>query len=61
MRGTGLTFRWLPRLISRSREWVMDAKYNHFIDSFPWRVALNLAGFGLWLGLAYALMHAAQY
>jgi hypothetical protein len=39
----------------------MDAKYNDFIDSFPWRVALNLAGFGLWLGLAYALLHAARY
>ena len=37
----------------------MDAKYNNFIDSLPWRVALNLTGFSLWLALAYGLMQAA--
>ena len=40
---------------------VMDSKYNNFIDSMPWRVVLNLTGFGLWLGLAYALMQAARF
>jgi hypothetical protein len=39
----------------------MDAKYNHFIDSLPWRVTLNVMGFTLWLALAYALMHVARY
>jgi hypothetical protein len=39
----------------------MDAKYNHFIDSFPWRVALNLTGFALWFALAYGLMQAARF
>jgi hypothetical protein len=39
----------------------MDAKYNNFIDSLPWRVALNLTGFSLWLALAYGLMQAARY
>ena len=40
---------------------VMDAKYNHFIDSLPWRVVLNLAGFAVWLGLAYGLLKAAKF
>ncbi len=40
---------------------VMDAKYNNFIDSLAWRVVLNLTGFGIWLGLAYALMQAAKF
>jgi hypothetical protein len=34
----------------------MSAKYNHIIDSMRWRIALNLAGFALWLGLAFVLM-----
>jgi hypothetical protein len=37
----------------------MDAKYNHIIDSMKWRIALNLAGFVLWLGAAVALFAAA--
>jgi hypothetical protein len=37
----------------------MDSKYNHIIDSISWRIALNLAGFSLWLATAYVLMHLA--
>jgi hypothetical protein len=39
----------------------MDAKYNAFIDSLPWRVVLNLTGFAVWLGLAYGLLKAAKF
>jgi len=35
---------------------VMDAKYNHFIDSVGWRVVLNLAGFTVWLTIAIGLL-----
>jgi len=38
----------------------MDAKYNFLIDSMLWRIALNLAGFALWLGAAVGLMSLAQ-
>jgi hypothetical protein len=34
----------------------MDAKYNYIIDSIKWRIALNLAGFGLWLATSVALL-----
>jgi hypothetical protein len=34
----------------------MDAKYNNIIDSMTWRIVLNLAGFAVWLALAFALM-----
>jgi uncharacterized membrane protein YhdT len=37
----------------------MDSKYNHIIDSISWRIALNLAGFSLWLVTAYVLLHLA--
>jgi hypothetical protein len=36
----------------------MDARYNNFMDSVKWRIALNLTGFALWLALAVALMAA---
>lgn len=39
----------------------MDAKYNYLIDSVPLRVALNLTGFALWFGLAFALIEAARF
>lgn len=35
----------------------MDAKYNYIIDSVKWRIALNLAGFGLWLAVSVVLLH----
>ena len=38
----------------------MDAKYNYIIDSWKWRIALNLAGFALWFGIAYGLLRAAS-
>jgi len=38
----------------------MDAKYNFLIDEIKWRVALNLAGFSLWLVAAYLLLRAAS-
>ncbi len=37
----------------------MDAKYNYIIDSMKWRIALNLAGFALWLAASLALLEAA--
>jgi hypothetical protein len=37
----------------------MDAKYNYIIDSMKWRIALNLAGFSLWLAAAVGLLKAA--
>lgn len=37
----------------------MDAKYNYIIDSMTWRIALNLAGFSLWLAASYALLRLA--
>jgi len=37
----------------------MDAKYNFIIDSIKWRIALNLAGFCLWLAASWALLRAA--
>lgn len=37
----------------------MDAKYNYIIDSMKWRIALNLAGFALWLATAIVLLHLA--
>ena len=39
----------------------MDARYNQFIDSFKWRIMLNLAGFSLWLGLSFALLAAGAH
>jgi hypothetical protein len=38
---------------------VMDAKYNYIIDSMKWRIALNLAGFAVWLAVTVALFKAA--
>ena len=37
----------------------MDAKYNYIIDSIKWRIALNMAGFTLWLVTAFTLLKAA--
>ena len=37
----------------------MDAKYNYIIDSIKWRIALNMAGFTLWLVTALALLKVA--
>jgi hypothetical protein len=37
----------------------MDAKYNYIIDSMTWRIALNLAGFAVWLAAAIALLKVA--
>jgi len=37
----------------------MDAKYNYIIDSVKWRIALNMAGFTLWLVTAVALLNVA--
>ena len=37
----------------------MDAKYNYIIDSIKSRIALNMAGFALWLVTAFALLKVA--
>jgi hypothetical protein len=37
----------------------MDAKYNYIIDSMTWRIALNVAGFAVWLAVSVALLRAA--
>ena len=37
----------------------MDAKYNYIIDSMKWRIALNMAGFTLWLATAFTLLKVA--
>ena len=37
----------------------MDAKYNYIIDSMKWRIALNMAGFMLWLVTAFSLLNVA--
>ena len=34
----------------------MDAKYNFIIDSWRWRIALNVAGFALWLTATVGLL-----
>jgi hypothetical protein len=36
----------------------MGAKYNYIIDSVMWRVALNIAGFALWLAVSVGLLAA---
>jgi hypothetical protein len=38
---------------------VMDAKYNFLMDDIKWRIALNVAGFAVWLGAVYVLMLVA--
>jgi hypothetical protein len=38
----------------------MDAKYSFIIDSIPWRIILNVVGFGLWLAVSAALGHLAS-
>jgi len=40
------------------QEVVMSAKYNRFVDNFGVRVALNTAGFVLWLVASMALLRA---
>ena len=37
----------------------MDAKYNYIIDSMKWRIALNLAGFAVWLTASLVLLRVA--
>jgi hypothetical protein len=37
----------------------MDAKWNNFIDSTGWRIALNMAGFAVWLVATVGLLWAA--
>jgi hypothetical protein len=37
----------------------MDAKYNYIIDSMKWRIALNLAGFAVWLAATLAILRVA--
>ena len=56
-----LTFRQTlrPIDIADRGERVMDAKYNYIIDSMKWRIALNMAGFTLWLVTALALLKVA--
>lgn len=38
----------------------MDAKYNYIIDSMKWRIALNLAGFAVWLAASVAILRVAS-
>jgi len=37
----------------------MGAKYNFLMDSLKWRIALNVAGFALWLLAVVGLLEAA--
>lgn len=37
----------------------MDARYNFIIDSLKWRIALNVAGFGVWLAASWAIFRVA--
>ncbi len=37
----------------------MDAKYNFIIDSVAWRVAMNVAGFALWMAAVVGLLGTA--
>jgi hypothetical protein len=34
----------------------MGAQYNYIIDSMKWRIALNMAGFALWLAATLAVL-----
>ena len=34
----------------------MGAKYNKLMDSFTIRIAINIAVFGAWLAVSYALL-----
>jgi hypothetical protein len=56
-----LTFRQTlrPIDIADRGELVMDAKYNYIIDSMKWRIALNTAGFVVWLAVSVALLRAS--
>lgn len=38
---------------------LMDAKYNKYLDSMGVRVALIIAGFGIWLGAGVGILKAA--
>jgi hypothetical protein len=54
---------FLGRYVQYARErrrMVMDAKYNFIIDSMKWRIALNLAGFAVWLAVTVALFKVAS-
>ena len=42
-----------------AEEEVMSAKYNKIVDNMAVRLSLNLAGFGLWLLTAFAILRAA--
>ena len=37
----------------------MDARYNFLMDDIKWRIALNVAGFAVWLAAVYVLMLVA--
>lgn len=37
----------------------MSARFNSFMDSIEWRIAVNVAGFSAWLAAAYGLMQLA--
>jgi hypothetical protein len=39
----------------------MDARFNGLMDSMKWRIALNLAGFALWLTAVVGLMSAGRF
>lgn len=41
------------------KEGVMDGKYNLLLDHTGFRLALNVVGFVLWLGVSVALVAAA--
>ena len=38
----------------------MDARYNKFMDSMKGRIALNLAGFAVWLTAVVGLISAGR-
>ena len=54
-----LTFDRVFRQMREQRRKVMDAKYNFIIDSWKWRIALNVAGFAVWLTAVVGLIKLA--
>ena len=39
----------------------MSSRFNAFMDSMSWRIAVNLVGFGAWLLAAVVLLRAASW
>jgi hypothetical protein len=37
----------------------MDAKYNHIIDSWKWRIGMNFAAFAVWLTVLVGILKVA--